>query len=219
MRYVALSLLVLTAWLSPSRASAAEPAGIVIAVSGDTDPPLSAMAEIPDGVQINLKGEARLTFLHYSLCKIAVVAGGTVTLSRSNFVSDGRIESEKDEACPRVFSMSEASDANRSTGGAVIRGALTPPHWSTSAEFIFTGPKASTITAAVIIPSDSPGQPPIQLQIAGGRGRQPAGAAPLKPGGHYTLRVTTRDRPTPTEMPFVTAAPGASGSLIVLRLS
>jgi hypothetical protein len=219
MRYVALSLLVLTVWLFSSPASAEEPVGIVIAVSGDIDPPLSAMAEIPDGVQISLKGEARLTFLHYSLCKIAVVAGGTVTLSRANFVSDGRIESEKDQACPRVYSMSDTSEANRSSGGAVIRGAMATPQWSPSAEFIFTGPKAETITAAVIVSADSPGQPPIPLQISGGRGRQPAGARPLKPGGHYTLRVTTRDRPTPTEMPFVTAAPGASGSLIVLRLS
>jgi hypothetical protein len=219
MRYVALSLLVLTVWLSSSLASAEEPVGIVIAVSGDTDPPLSAMAEISGGIQISLKGDARLTFLHYSLCKIAVVAGGSVTLSRANFVSDGRIESEKDEACPRVFSMSDTSDANRSTGGAIIRGALTPPHWSTSAEFIFTGPKAVTITAAVIVSDDSPGQRPVQLQIAGGRGRQPVGTAPLKPGGHYTLRVTTRDRSTPTEMAFIAAAPSASGSLIVLRLS
>jgi hypothetical protein len=220
MRYFALLVLfALTGWWFPSLAAAEEPAGIVMAISGETDPPLTAMAEISDGSRISLKGDARLTFLHYSLCKIAVVTGGTVTLSRANFVSDGRIESEKDEPCPRVYSMLDMSETNRSTGGALIRGgAMTPPHWSASAEFIFTGAKANLITAAVIISDDSPAQP-MQLQIVDGRGRQPAGAAPLKPDGHYTLRISTRDRSTPTVMPFISAAPSASGALVVLRLS
>jgi hypothetical protein len=210
-RYMLPSVLVLLVAL-PSWAE--EPPGIVMTIAGDTDPPLSPMTEIPAGVSVRLRPDTKLTFLHYALCKLVTVTGGTLILSPANFRQDGGASSEAEGPCPRVYTLTDTGQG-RTTSGIVTRGVPMPPRWPASPEILFTGSRASTVTLAAILDA---GQPPMPLVVAGGRARPPNGAAPLSPNGHYTLRLTLRDRSDPVDVPFVATDPSGSGSLVVLRV-
>src|SRR5438067_802982 len=81
------------------------PAGLVMSLSGSTSPPLAAMSEIPSASPLQLAAGTELTFLHYAKCKLITVAGGTLTVTRTEFVADGKILAERDGPCPRVHQL------------------------------------------------------------------------------------------------------------------
>ena len=213
-----ISLTAAAALLAAGAAGAADsPAGIVMAMTGDSDPPLSIMAEIPAGIPLQLKADASLTFLHYGRCKLVTVVGGKLVLQAGDYNADGKVASESDAPCPRVVALSDAGSGGRTAGGFVARGiAMPPPRWPTAPQIAFTGPRAGAVSDATILGEDR--QPVLRLDIAPGRGRLPSGAGALKADGHYTLRLALRDRPDPVDIPFATAASTAAGMLIVLRL-
>jgi hypothetical protein len=192
------------------------PAGIVMAITGDSDPPLSVMAEIPAGLSLRLQPDTRLTFLHYGRCKLVTVVGGTLVLEPADYTAGGTVSSEADAPCPRVFALSDAGTAGRTSGGIVARGVTLPPRWPVNPQIVFTGPRAAAVSGAMILSEDR--QPLLRLDVAAGRGNPPAGATALKPDGHYTLRLTLRDQSEPVDIPFSAAGPPAAGTLIVLRV-
>ena len=100
MRYPLLLLLVFGVFSATAPARAEPPPGIVMAIAGETDPPLSAMAEIPANTLIVLQPRTKLTFLHYSRCKLVTVTGGTLTLTRADYKEDGRVEERGRRALP-----------------------------------------------------------------------------------------------------------------------
>ena len=67
------------------------PAGMVTALSGSTSPSLAAMAEIPSGSPLQLSAGTELTFLHYAKCKLITLSGGSLTLTRTEFTTDGKM--------------------------------------------------------------------------------------------------------------------------------
>jgi hypothetical protein len=209
--FLALGLLMLAA-----PAAAEPPAGIVMAIAGDTDPPLTAMAEIPANTLIVLQPRTTLTFLHYSRCKLVTVTGGTLTLTRADYKQDGHVDSETDGPCPQVYALPDAVDG-RTSGGIVSRTLNPPPHWPTSPDIIFAGARARAVTAATIFAEGQLAQPVLQLTMGNARARVGQGAAPLQAGGRYRLRLTVADRRDPVDVPFIADAPGP-GSLIVLRV-
>src|ERR1700758_1130847 len=97
---------------STSARAADAPVGIVMAVSGTTTPALSAMTEIPADSAIKLDSGSTLTFLDYARCKLVTVSSGTVTLGRSGYKVDGRVESEVDGPCPQTYSMKDSGDSS-----------------------------------------------------------------------------------------------------------
>jgi hypothetical protein len=217
MRPAVLLLLVLLAllWATPS-ARAETAAGIVMEISGETSPPLSEMAEIPADTLVQLQPNTKLTFLHYARCKLVTVIGGTVTLTRTDYKEDGKVLSEADGPCPQVYALPDSSQG-RSTAGIISRGLPTPLRWPVNPEIIFAGARANTVTAAAILTDEQPNQP-LQLVLTGARAKAPQGAPSLQPGGHYTLRITMRDRPNPVDTPFIATTPGAVGTLVVLHI-
>ena len=62
------------------------------------------------------------------------------------------------------------------------------------------------------------GKAPIPLAVTDGRASELKGAAPLLPNGHYTLRLTMRDRSDPVEVSFIATTSTDSGALVVLRV-
>jgi len=201
--------------LSALALAAEAPAGIVMAVTGTTDPPLSMMTEIPTNTSIRLSGDAKLTFLDYARCKLVTIAGGTLTLSRTEYRTDGHIESEADGPCPHVYALSEPGGT---TGSLVMRGGLGAPRWAVNSEFLLTGVRAGKLRAAAVYVEDHPDAPAATYEIRGGRLVEPPGMPPLLPNTRYVLRLTTSDQPKPSEITFIGTTPSGLRSVVVLRL-
>jgi hypothetical protein len=216
-RKIAAGVCCLVLSLSITSSAAEAPAGIVMAVTGTTDPPVSVMTEIPTGTPIRLSSEGKLTFLDYARCKLVTVAGGTLTLSRTDYKTDGRVESETDGPCPHVYSLNEPGGAGRTTGGLVMRGGSEAPRWAVNSEFLLTGSRSDKIRTAMVYAEDRPDTPAATLEIRGGRAVQPPGMPPLLPNTRYVLRLMTSDRPKPTEVTFIASAPSGPRSVVVLR--
>jgi len=202
----------------PASSRAAEaPVGIVMAVTGTTTPVLSAMTEIPADSPIKLGTGSTLTFLDYARCKLVTVSSGTVTLGRSGYKVDGRVDSEVDGPCPQTYSVKDSGEASHTTGGLIMRGGLGPPRWPVNSVFLLTGPGAGKVQAAVVYPEDQPDTPSATLQVAHGRAVQPPATAPLLPNRRYTLRLSASDGAKPTEVTFVGTASSDPQPVVVLR--
>src|SRR5712692_4082516 len=90
-----------------ARAMADEPpAAMVMAVSGNTIPAISAMSEIASGIPVQLAPGTELTVLDYTRCRMVTVSGGTLTVTRFDFVTDGKIVAEIKAPCPHVHQLS-----------------------------------------------------------------------------------------------------------------
>ena len=196
--------------------AAEAPAAIVMAVNGETDPPLSAMTEIPADRATRLGNEAELTFLHYGRCKLVTVRGGTLTVTRADFSSDGKIVDQKDGPCPHVHRLGGAGPGTVS-GGLVMRGAGGPPRWPLNREIILVGDGSDAIETAAIYAEDRPDAPLVKLELGGHRARYPADAASPQPNQRYVLRLTIKNRPPPIDITFVGTPPEGPDLLVVLR--
>ena len=97
---------------------AGTPAGIVLKITGATQPAISEGVEIPADTPIKLGHGAELTFQQYFDCKVITVVGGTLTLSRGKYKTDGTIESERNASCLGSYSPATGAD----TSGLVLRG-------------------------------------------------------------------------------------------------
>ncbi len=214
-RYFALAAL-LAGLLPTAGAHAAEPpAGIVMKVTGSTTPPFAAMAEIPANTPIQLAPEAGLTFLHYGKCKLVAVTGGTLTLTRGDFTTDGHVDSERPGPCPTIRQLSGTS-AGATSGGMVLRGGA-PPRLPVNPEILFVGSRADKIVGASVL-TEAGEQPLLSFALAGGRATLSSDSPPLKPDVRYVLRVTISDQPAPLDLTFVARPASAEDSLVVLRV-
>jgi hypothetical protein len=216
MRYKLMAGLVLGVLLVAVPARAEAPAGIVMAITGDTDPKLSAMAEIPANTPVALPPGTQLTFLHYARCKLVTVSGGTVTLSRADYRVEGKIDSEKDGPCPRVYAINSSGGHN--TGGIVARGMDLPPHWPVNPEIIFSGARAGAVTEATIFAEGNFDKPLVRLDLTGWRAREPADAARMTADRHYVLRLTMRDLREPVDVAFIGRTATGSAPLVIVRI-
>jgi hypothetical protein len=156
-----------------------------------------------------------LSFLHYTRCKLVTVAGGTLTVTRNDYSTDGRIVAEKDGPCPRVHQLSSGSSGT--AGGLVMRGVGGAPRWPLDREIVFAGLGTDRLRTAAIYAEDQPDTPIIQLDVSGQQARFPASAAPLAANQRYVLRLTTADRPQPLDIPFIGTAPDGPSLFVVLR--
>src|SRR5215813_9196739 len=126
--------------MAPARATEPEAAGMVIKITGKTMPDLPARTEIPSNTAIRLAPDGELTFVHYGKCKLITVAGGTLELSRRDFTTDGKVESEAAGPCPRVYQL------QGNAGGWVSRD--LPPRFPAGAEIVFAGRRADKVAEA-----------------------------------------------------------------------
>ena len=209
------------AFLAPcAAASVAEaPAGIVMAVTGTTDPPLSLMAEIPANAPIRLEPGSKLIFLEYQHCKLVTVTGGVLTLTQSDYKTDGHVEGEKDGPCPQTYSITSSDAAGApGTAGLIMRGATGPPHWPVNAQLALTGSRAREFQTATVLAEDQPGNPAASFVIADGKVVASPGALPLLPNRRYVLRLMPSDRSKSNELVFVGSPPSQPAPLVILRL-
>jgi hypothetical protein len=204
MRYPIFWAVLLALLLAAAPSRAGPPAGIIMALSGETDPKLAAMQEIPADVSLTLTPGSRLTFLHYGRCRLVTVSAGTVTLSGADYRTDGKIESEKDGPCPLVYTL----------GGGI----KPTPHWPVNPEFVFGGQRAGAVTAAKIFADGKLDKPLMELALAGWRASEPADAPRMAAEGRYVLRLTMRDATQSVDVPFVAVAAPDPAPLVVVRV-
>jgi len=201
--------------LAPAFADEA-PAGLLMSLSGTSSPPLAAMSEIPSAFPLQLAAGTELTFLHYAKCKLITVAGGTLTVTRTDFAADGKIVAEKDGPCPRVHQLG-ANAPGTTSGGLVMRGIGSMPRWPLDREFVFAGTGSDKLKTASIYAEGRLDTPLVRLDVSGHQARFPANAPPLAANERYVLRLTMEDRAQPVDIPFIGAAPDGPSLLVVLR--
>ncbi|HVH80128.1 MAG TPA: hypothetical protein VM782_12105 [Stellaceae bacterium] len=192
------------------------PAGLVMALSGSTTPPLATMAEIPAGTPVQLALGTELTFLHYGRCKLVTISGGTLSLSRSEFTTDGKIVADKDGPCPRIHSIG-GNQGGTVTGGLLMRGAGVLPRWPLDPEILLVGAGSDGVQAAAIYAEDRPDTPLAPLDVAGHRLRFAATGERPGVNGRYVLRLTLAGGGDPLDLPFIGAAPDGPQLVVVLR--
>src|SRR6266446_2703577 len=180
--------LALVAGLSvPGPADAAEPnaVGMIMKVTGETDPTLPAREEISANTVIKLGPGTELTFLHYPpSCELVTVAGGTLKLTKTAFTTDGEVTSQQNRPCPRVYELSGTG------GGWVARDLLRLP---VAAEIILAGNRAGEVTEAAVYEKGQPDRLLYSLELAEQRAIRPARAVPLEPNHRYLLKLSMSD--------------------------
>jgi hypothetical protein len=201
----------------PGLAFAVEPpAALVMAVSGSTTPAVAAMSEIPSGAPLRLAPGAELTLLHYARCKMVTVTGGTVTVTRTDLVTDGTIIAEVDAPCPRVHQLS-ANAPGTVSGGLVMRGLSAAPRWPLNREIVLAGNGTDRLKAAAIYAEGRPDAPLVRLDVSGHQARFPAGLAPLAVNARYVLRLTMGERAEPVDISFIGGPTSGPSLLVVLH--
>ena len=212
MDFVRCSLYVIALLVFCSAASAAEPpVAIVMAVTGSTSPSAPAMTELYTGSPISL-GTARLTFLHYTTCKLVTVFGGTLTVTRTGFETNGKIASNKDGPCPRIHQLEGGT-----TAGIIMRGDGATP-LPVNSEVIFVGQRAAKVTAASISPDTAEHRPGSDLKIDHNKVRLATGQFSLTLNTRYILSIRVSDRQQPIDFAFIAAAPREADSLTLMRV-
>ena len=202
--------------LSMPAFAAEPPAALVMAISGKTNPPLGAMSEIASGAKLQLDPGTELTVLDYARCKMVTVSGGSLTITRFDFMSDGKIVREVEAPCPRFHQLS-ASAGGAVAGGVVMRGGLgSVQRWPLEREIVIAG-GADKLKAAAIYADGRLDAPVVQLAVAGTGARFPEQAPPLAVNERYVLRLTIEGQPQPVDIPFIGAAPSGRSLLVVLR--
>jgi hypothetical protein len=193
-------------------ADAADPnaVGIVMKVTGETDPALPPREEIAPNTTIKLGPGTELTFLRYPpRCELVTVAGGTLKLTKTDFRTDGEIKSQQERPCPRLYSLS-------GTGGTwVARDVLRLP---ADPELIFAGSRGNQVVEAAIYEKGEANRLLYRLDLSDQRATRPTTAAALAPNQHYVLKVTTSDETKPVDYDFVAVRSGAAESLAVLHI-
>jgi hypothetical protein len=196
--------------LAPAGAAEPNAVGIVMRVTGDTEPSLPPREELPANTQIKLGPGAELTFLHYPpTCELVTVAGGTLKLTKTAFTTDGEVKSQQSRPCPRVYELS-------GTGGGwvardLLRVALDP-------EIIFAGSRASEVTEAAVYEKGEPNRLLYRLELADHRATPPPAATPLAANQRYLLKLTMSDEAQPVDYAFMAVTTSAADSLIVLHV-
>jgi hypothetical protein len=192
------------------------PVALVMAVSGSITPSIAAMSEIPSGSPLRLAPGAELTFLHYARCKMVTVNGGTVTVTRTDVVTDGKTVAEQDAPCPRVHQLG-ANAAGTVAGGLVMRGLSSPPRWPLNREIALAGNGTDRLKGAAIYAEGHLDAPLMRLDVSGHQARLPADSAPLAVNERYVLRLMMGDRAEPIDILFIGAAPSGPSLLVVLH--
>src|SRR5204863_2947272 len=164
-------------------AGAAEPnaVGIIMKVTGETDPGLPLREEVSANTVIKLGPGAELTFLHYPpTCELVTVAGGTLKLTKNAFTTDGEVKSQQNRPCPRVYELPGTG------GGWVARDILRLP---VAPEIIFAGSRPGEVDESAVYEQGEPDRLIYRLELADQRATPPASAAPLEPNHRYLLRL------------------------------
>jgi len=207
---LAISLLACLPATLPAHAAEPNAVGIVMKVTGEADPAMPLREEIAANTAIRLGPGTELTFLHYPpRCELVTVAGGTLKLTRTDFITDGEVKAQQNRPCPRVYELS-------GTGASWVARDLL--RLSVDPELVFAGSRGSEVVGAAIYEQGEADRPIYRLDLAEQRAIRPNAAPPLVPNRRYVLKLTTSDEAEPVDYDFVAVEAGAAEPLVVLHV-
>ena len=168
--------------LLPAAASAAEPAALVLDVSGRVRPHLALYDEVVDGSVLRLGDGTHLTLSHYGLCEEVAVIGGTVLIGSQSLDLEGsQIESRTRVQCPDTIEMSAAGQGDTSaTLGAPRQARLMAP----TPDFVLAGPWGRQFDRLDVHGEDGR---MATMPVVDGRASWPDDAQPLVIGETYAV--------------------------------
>lgn len=192
--------------------AAAEPAALVLEVSGEVEPALLAFSEIEAGTDITLAEDARLSIVHYGTCKILTLVGGSLRVDENRYlIGRSRVETERAQGCPRQVAL----EGEGSAAGVLMRGGDEDalPAMPLRPSFVFAGAEASAVARVEILVA---GEPVVSLGMEGRRAAWPEDAPDLEAGTVYAVAIDKTDG-SRTAYDFMAQARGAR-TLLILRL-
>jgi hypothetical protein len=179
-RWAALSLAT-ALWAGAATAQTAS--GMIMEVSGTTEPAVQALSEVEPGFTVMLTPGAKMSFVHYQSCKlVSVEGGGLVTLRLTAYTVEAKVLSEQ-KRCPKRFAM--ATGGSTEAGALVVRGGVTK--LSNRPIFLLTGAGADGVAGAELMQD---GKLVAPLQFSARRASPPDSTLPLR--GQYEVVVKGR---------------------------
>jgi len=206
------------AWagLAASGAAAQTASGMLMEVSGQTEPAVQALSEVQPGFTVKLAPGAKLSFVHYSTCKLVNVEGGTVTLKLTAYtVTDGKVLNEQ-KRCPKRFAL--VAGGSTEAGALVVRGdAPRARPMAARPIVLLAGTAADSYSAAELRSGD---RLVASMAVSGRRAALPDSAPALKPGEVYQLVLVPKSggKPATTAVTVVEAGPDPLDRSIVLSV-
>jgi hypothetical protein len=123
--------------LFPFVVLAADPAALILDVSGSVEPEVGVYDEVSDGTVLKLDSDAHLTLSHYGICEEVAVIGGTVSVGKKNLDLEGsQVESRTRVQCPDTIVMSAADLVNMSV---TLRSAKQKRVMAPTPDFVLAG--------------------------------------------------------------------------------
>lgn len=208
------------AWagLFASGAAAQTASGMLMEVSGQTEPAVQALSEVQPGFTVKLAPGAKLSFVHYSTCKLVNVEGGTVTLKLTAYtVTDGKVLNEQ-KRCPKRFAL--VAGGSTEAGALVVRGDTATAKARPMAArpiVLLAGVAADSYSAAELRSGD---KLVATMTVSGRRAVLPDSAPALKAGEVYQLVLVPKagGKPATTAVTVVEAGPDPLDRSIVLSV-
>lgn len=133
----------------------AEVSGLILEVSGTTQPHLAAFSEIPTNEVIKLGRDARIKVVHYRSCRVLTLTGGSFEAGPSDFaVTGGAVESNVQGRCPQQKHFGPAS--GNGIGGVTMRGFISEPPLAVvpGETFVLTGAGAGGVEQIRLVRDD-----------------------------------------------------------------
>jgi hypothetical protein len=173
---------VFAASLLPVAALAAEPAALVLDVSGMIEPEVALYDEVADGTVLQLGDDAHLTLSHYGICEEVAITGGTVSIGLENLDLEGsQVESRTRVQCPDSITMSAADLINMSV---TLRSARTARVMAPTPDFVIAGKWGRQFDRLDV---HGKGGRMATMSVVAGRASWPADAQPLAIGESYVV--------------------------------
>lgn len=173
--------------VGPARA-ADDPAALILDIMGASEPELFPFSELVIGTKVALADDATLSFVHYGTCREVTVTGGEITMERRRYrVKGGRVDSERNQECPREVALNEDGTA----AGLLMRGGDSSGlHLGLRPKFVIVGAKADGVVAARFKEGE---QDLLSVSVERRVVAWPDGAGDLADGNAYSVELVWRD--------------------------
>ena len=200
-----------------SAAGDAPPVALVMQVSGTTTPQLIVHREVPEGTRVALGAQSRLSLLHYVLCSIVTLSGGSATVTAKGIdAAQANVESTKPGPCPRVHKI-------RLEGPAPIGGVITTRSIDTASGLLEIAPEG-----VVVLTGDAASKATF-ADVRDGYDREVAAKVPIRDGAFtldssvlgrnspYTIGIHRADQDAVLKIPVIVSR-STSGGMLILRI-
>lgn len=174
--------ILVAASLLPVTAMAAEPAALVLDVSGMVQPEVALYDEVVDGTVLELGDDAHLTLSHYGQCEEVAITGGTVSIGSQDLGLEGsQVESRTRVQCPDSITMSAADLINMSV---TLRSAKQARVMAPTPDFVVAGKWGRQFDRLDV---HGKGGRMATMSVVAGRASWPDDAQPLAIGETYVV--------------------------------